>query len=242
MKIKQIGNVTQALKCELWDRYGNPANTENKAEWDGKIFGGGKLSQRYWEYFKTIENLNLTHESVVLDIGGYTAYTGQCFFAELLAEHVAHVYVIDPSIVDEKVSCKATLLKSVANYVNLKAFLEECPDITHISCVSVFEHIDHETRVGIVKAINEVFQGKGFATTLEYHPFVKAFEEQLTAQSLGELFAPFTNFYCERMDASPTHCTNAYISTENPVPLWYPLALNFVTIKQPTFFRGLMEK
>lgn len=223
-------NVTRELKRELWNRYGS---FEHPAEWDGNVFGGGKLSQRYWEYFKTIENLNLSNESIVLDIGVYTSSTDQCFFAELLACHVCHVFVIDPSIKEEGgKNRKVTRLRTEANYENLKAFFEEVDDITHVSCVSVFEHVPEGIRIGIVKAIDEHFKGKGFATTLEYHPFVNSFEEQLTAESLSTTFKNFTKFYCEQMEASPTHCTNAYVSKDNPVPLWYPLALNFVPLSR----------
>lgn len=71
--------ITQRLKQELWHRFGSK---EHPAEWDGHVYGGGKLSQRFWEYFKAIELLSLDANSIVLDIGGGSPQT--CTFLDLL--------------------------------------------------------------------------------------------------------------------------------------------------------------
>ncbi len=54
---------TLLLQARLWRMYGDKAYA---AERDGNVYGGGKLSQRFWEYHKTIDALELTADSVVL--------------------------------------------------------------------------------------------------------------------------------------------------------------------------------
>ncbi len=69
----QSTSMTNKLKAELWKRFGSKAHP---AEWDGHVYGGGKLSQRFWEYFKAVELLELDGDSVVVDIGGGSPVTG----------------------------------------------------------------------------------------------------------------------------------------------------------------------
>ncbi len=83
------------LKAELWRRFGN---REYPAEWDGRVYGGGKLSQRFWEYFEGVELLDPSPESVVLDIGGGSPVTGAGFFSSLLASAVKKVLILDPNV------------------------------------------------------------------------------------------------------------------------------------------------
>jgi 2-polyprenyl-3-methyl-5-hydroxy-6-metoxy-1,4-benzoquinol methylase len=231
-------NVTRALKSELWKRYGSP---EHPAEWDGNVFaraGGGKMSQRFWEYFKTIELLDLTPDSVVLDIGGGSPATGVGFLAEILAQQVKGVVVMDPNA--RKATAKnIECVPADSSYANLKALLETRRDLTHIACVSVFEHIEPAVREGITRAINEAFGGGCFVATFEYHAKVRFHEHYLTAQSVSELFKPMTRFYLDEFIASPTLCENAFDSqpllrlSRTPVarghiPLWQPVAARFV--------------
>jgi len=68
-----MGNeLTEKIKAELWAKF---STKDFPSEWDGrnpdnKDYCGGKLSQRFWEYFKTIELLDLNQNSVILDMGG----------------------------------------------------------------------------------------------------------------------------------------------------------------------------
>jgi hypothetical protein len=240
----KIMNLTEKLKAALWQCYGNPAYP---AEWDGKVYGGGKLSQRFWEYHQTIELLELTPDSVVLDIGGGSPVTGAGFFTRVIAPHVKAVHVMDLNIAETKeTSSNIVFHRSLASYETLTKLLKENPQITHVACISVFEHIPHEVRCGMVKALNEAFTGNTFAATLEYHARDCFFEHQLTVRTLSELFEPFTNFYPDLICKSPVLGEVAYknvsvgrkimrrlgISTarwgqEPGVPLWYPLALRF---------------
>ena len=237
-------NLTEKLKAALWRCYGDPGHP---AEWDGKVYGGGKLSQRYWEYNQTIELLELTSDSVVLDIGGGSPETGAGFFTQVIAPYVKEVHVMDANIGQPKeASSKIIFHRTLANYETLSKLLKEHPQITHVACISVFEHIPDDIRRGMVKAVNEHFPGDTFVTTLEYHARDCFFEQQLTVRTLSELFEPFTNFYPDAILKSPVWGETAYKGgcigrrvlrelgplskwgrKEPGVPLWYPLALRF---------------
>ena len=128
--------------------------------------------------------------------------------------------------------------------------LKDNPQITHVASLSVFEHIPHEVRCGMIRAVNECFSGDIFVATLEYHARDCFFEQQLTVKTLSELFEPFTGFYPDVFRKSPVWGENAYggVSPGNrllrrfgrltnrwtrdlAVPLWYPVALRFRRIE-----------
>ena len=236
-------SLTEKLKAALWQYYGNPSYP---AEWDGKILGGGKLSQRFWEYHQAIELLELTSEAVVLDIGGGSPATGAGFFTRVIALHVKQVHVVDANIGEQQAAAPNIIFhRSLASYESLAKLLTENPQITHVASVSVFEHIPHEVRCGMVKALNEFFLGNSFVTTLEFHPKDCYFEHQLTTRTLSGLFESFTNFYPDIIHKSPFWSENVYRHTlgyrvfrrlgllksrqrkEPEIPLWYPVALRF---------------
>lgn len=232
--------LTQKLKAALWQCYGNPAFP---AEWDGAVHGGGKLSQRFWEYFITIELLELTPDSVVLDIGGGSPETGAGFFTRVIAPYVQEVHVMDVNIGESaEAGPKIKFHRHLANCETLSKLFQENPQITHVACISVFEHIPPDVRCGMIKAINEFFAGEIFATTLEYHSKECYFEHQLVTETVSEMFKFLTAFYPEVISKSPFFCTNAFQApgfsrlakklggTENKtpeIPLWYPVAFKF---------------
>lgn len=230
-------NTIQQLKKELWKRFGN---TKYPAEWDGNIYGGGKLSQRFWEYFKAIELLNVNSDSIVLDIGGGSPSTGAGFFASLLSSAVKTVIVMDSNVPkDMKVYENIQFISIDGSYEEIKRLLIDRPDITHISSVSVFEHVPTAIREGMIRAINEYFQGCCFVATFEYHAKRTFFDEQLTAKTTSNLFSPLSNYYLDEIVASPVWCENAYSnimvgSQDNTqfdfidVPCWYPVAVRFL--------------
>ncbi len=231
-------NITRRLKQELWKRYGSK---EHPAEWDGHVFGragGGKMSQRFWEYFKAIELLDLTPESVVLDIGGASPATGVGFLGDILAQEVKRVIIMDPNA-GTPAQGNVESVNSTCAHAELKALLEMHKDLTHIACVSVFEHIEPPIREGITRAINEAFQGDCFVATFEYHAKVRFHEHYLTTKTVSDLFTPFTRFYLDEYVASPTPGTNSFDSqplarlSHTPlkrghIPLWYPVAVRFL--------------
>ncbi len=245
-------NVTQKLKAELWQRFGD---SKYPAEWDGNIYGGGKLSQRFWEYFKAIELLELDENSVVLDIGGGSPITKAGFFASLLSTAVKTVIIMDPNIADNVgTSSNIQFISKDSDYDGLCKLLIERPEITHIASVSVFEHIPPDIREGMVRAIDENFAGNCFVGTFEYHAKKTFFEYQLTAGTASKLFGGFSNYYLDEMEASPVWCENAYDGIKRNkhknkviwliqkiffkafedtigkiyVPYWYPVAVRFI--------------
>jgi hypothetical protein len=194
-------SVTDRLKMELWRRYGTEAWP---AEWDGNVYGGGKLSQRFWEYFKAIELMDLRDDSVVLDIGGGSPATGLGFFMDIIASKVRRVLILDPNTAQARNdNPRVTLLAMDATRESLTRVLLENSDITHISTISVLEHVTPEIRKGWFEAINQDFKGDSLVMTLEYHTKRIFFEHQLTVRTLSEMVAPLSRFYLDAFEASP---------------------------------------
>ena len=232
--------LTKQLKAKLWRQYGCQ---ETPAEWDGQVYGGGKLSQRFWEYFKVIELLELDENSVIVDIGGGSPATGLGFFGALLASAVKRVIVFDPNIAPNALEPEnVEFVRKDASYEELSAFLAHRPEITHISCISVFEHIEPAVREGVVRAINEHFKGVAFVATYEFHPKKTYFESQLTAKTASDLFKPLTRFYLDEYCSSPAWSEDAFdnqmlfklsrktlLSRAN-IPLWHPIAVRFLRL------------
>lgn len=228
-------NITEQLKKDLWKFFGT---TEYPAEWDGIVYGGGKLSQRYWEYLATIQYLNLNSDSVLLEVGGGSPQTGYGFFSAILKKYVKKIIILDPNL--SPTANKPNNIEYVAenaNYENLKNIFST-HKITHVSCISVFEHIDDSVRNEMIRSINDNFKGENFVATLEYHPKQVHFEYQLTAKTISQMFSNFTNFYLTDYTASPVFCENAFVKTQRFslrkwrmkktfIPRWYPLAVKF---------------
>jgi hypothetical protein len=239
--------VTTALFKELWQRFGT---AEHPAEWDGRIYGGSKISQRFWEYFKAIELLDLTAESIVLEIGGGSPQTGVAgFFAQTIATGVRRVIVMDSNVRAQNANDgNIEYVAQDATYDTLSALLRARPEITHVACVSVFEHIVDDIRIGITRAVNDAFAGDILVATLEFHAKFTFFEQQLNTETLGLLFQTLTNFYPDKIEASPIRAVNAFRPGWVPhggpqatpqagnvnlqlqpdlSPMWYPLSLRF---------------
>ncbi len=237
-------SLVKIMKQDLWERFGSG---DHPAEWDGKHFGGGggKLSQRFWEYFKTIEHLQLTKDSVVLDIGGWSNDRGAGFFGRILAQYIKKVIIMDPTIqLDTKVPDNITLVKDFAAFETLKNLFEAHHEITHVSCVSVFEHIEPAMREGIVKAVNDHFRGDIFVASYEYHTKGCHFEHQLTVKTASQLFEPLTKFFPTAYEHCPSLAENSYVNFlfrgkdkkvpkifdkmfKKLIPLWYPVIIKF---------------
>lgn len=240
-------NVTSGLKAELWKRYGA---ADYPAEWDGRIYGGGKPSQRYWEYFQSLQLLDLTVDDVVLDIGGGSPTHGAGFFASLIATRVRQVVILDANASQTvSVPSNVTLVPKNADFDTLREVSLRFPEITVVASVSVFEHIPPVIRKSITSGLDALFRGKRIVLTVEYHPNTCFFEHQLTMRTLSETLAPFAHFYLDAMDACPTAAENSKMGkriltkqpgNRNPLtsfkmadlehPLWYPLALRLLPV------------
>jgi len=194
-------NTTARLKAELWRRFGA---AEHPAEWDGRVYGGGKLSQRHWEYFKAIKSLDLTAEAVVVDVGGGSPATGAGFFAALPATAVRRGVVFAPCVAaDAAAPANVEFVREPATDETPAAFLAARPAVTHVVSVSVFKHVAPAGREGVVLAVDAAFRGGCFVATFEFHARRVHFERQLTALTVSALFAPLTRFYPDAVAAAP---------------------------------------
>jgi hypothetical protein len=215
--------LTARLKQQLWHWYGSG---QFPAEWDGEVGGGGKISQRFWEYFIAIEMLDLCSGAVIVDIGGGSPATGINLFPRLLASAGVQVIVFDVNVghgaVQETVP-NLSLEYGLADYKSLcEALVKYTP--THLSCISVLEHASPFQQRGIFDAIESAFEGERAVLTFEFHENQSYFEEQLTTASLSNAVSGVRRYYLNRLERSPMRCTNAF---DGSLRLWYPLALQF---------------
>jgi len=228
-------SLVRPMKIKLWQRFGNP---EFPAEWDGHVYGGGKISQRFWEYFKMIEYLDLSPGSRVLDIGGGSPKTGVSFFPQLLASFPElHVGVLDTQFGSATdLPDNIALLSGLANKQVLSdAICYYQP--THISCISVMEHARPAEQRGIFEALETEFQGTVFAMTIEFHEnedFSNNHDVDdghrfavTTTASLSAMVSPLTRYYLDDIASAPVHCVNAFRALNE---MWRPMALRFLKV------------
>jgi len=215
-------SLTARLKRELWRRFGT---RDYPAEWDGLVYGGGKISQRFWEYFKAIELLDLSRESRLLDIGGGSPVTGLSFFPRLLAAMGVQMAVMDINFGDAPdVPDNVTLLHGLADRPNLAAAIRSF-NPTHIACLSVLEHASDEQQIGIFEAVEEAFLGTCLVVTLEFHETIRYWEQMPTTGSLSRAVSRLTRFYLNDIESSPVLAVNA---VDGDKRMWRPLALRFL--------------
>ncbi len=186
--------MTQALLKKLWAVWGRPGW---ESEWDGRVFGGGRLSQRFWEYLWVIKRADFDPDSVVLDIGsGFTL-----FFPRLLAEFVAEVVVYDPESPPEA-DGNITVVQELFG----PGRVLDRP-YTHICCVSVMEHVPDEDKPGLIRAMDAVPAPVFMTLELGTHRFKEQF---LTMPLLSRMAAEFKNHYCSDMEACPVFSEDSY--------------------------------
>ncbi|OHB54518.1 MAG: hypothetical protein A2Y07_01540 [Planctomycetes bacterium GWF2_50_10] len=209
-----LKQVTDRLLAGLWKNYGAQGVS---AEWDGKVYGGSKMSQRFWEYMIAIKLLELDSESSVLEIGGGSPRTKSAFFSDILASSVALSTVIDPNLDPLNEKLNTCYLKQFADGPSLDHIRDD--GYSHVVSVSTLEHVEPALREQIITSLNTFTYVQTMVFTFEYHPTTRYFDYQLTAKDL-DVFSRLTNFYADSFEASPTHCVNA-------VDKWYPVAVRF---------------
>jgi hypothetical protein len=222
-----MANITDELKRELWKQYGSK---EHPAEWDGAVYGGGKISQRFWEYFKAIEFLDLDKDSIVLNIGGGSPATGLDIFSSILQNYVKGLIVVDPTAKPMPgLKANVDLVNAEASQTVLSQVFNKTPQITHVVSISVLEHIPPEKRIEMQRAFNTLFKGNTIVHTFEFHPHRRFVEHQLTTKSLSELVSEITGFWLSKIEASPVHCENVFYGEDlnSIIPKWYPLIVKF---------------
>lgn len=202
-----MADHTDRLLARLWTAFGS---RETPSEWDGNSHGGGRLSQRFWEYHWALRQARLAPDSVVLDVGaGSTA-----FLPLLLVGEVAQVFACDPELPGDLPSAVTALREPLS-----ASLLARAP-FTHLLSVSVIEHLapdqleEHLSLLGSVPA--------RVVVTLEFGE--RPHGSNLTLQELYRVGAAFPRHYCRTFELCPVFADNSY---PGPHPLWRPLGLVF---------------
>ena len=220
-----------SLKQRLWKEYGT---YEHPAEWDGSVYGGGKVSQRFWEYLIGIEYLDGSHIDELVDIGG--GNRDKHFYARVLAPVASKVHVVDLEVQHDGFKRDGADViyfhKAKKTAMWFRDWLHGHPHVTTAVSISAFEHMPDEIKVAHCKAINEAEHVNLFALTFEFHPVPAIVQKMfypdiVHTQSLDMMVRALNNFYLDRMDSSPVQCVNT-MSVLTPWTKWYPLALKFV--------------
>ena len=212
-------DTCKLLKQKLW-KHRHVLNYE----WDGTIYGGGVIGQRYWEYLKFVDLMELNSESVVLELGGGSPITGRCFFGECLKNFVKKVIVVDPyapNSRDNNLICMQQLLTPES----MESLFHE-HQITHLASVSVIEHIPHEELVSLVSAMNRL-RFENIVLSFEFHSVAQFVTDQLTTSTASKVMDLFTNYHLSAMERSPMGGVTAFTSVEPVCEKWYPLMLKF---------------
>ena len=121
--------IKNDLKKELFNRWGDK---DYPAEWDGNHFGGGKCSQRYWEYLWAIDKVNEVPTRCI-DIG-----CGKDRFFPRILENVLkyNVFAVDPEVPSQKNYFQTDLSGLLRTE---KDFVKQ--NFDYIFCISVLEHV-----------------------------------------------------------------------------------------------------
>lgn len=184
------------LKQLLWERWGN---AQYPAEWDGRDGGGGKGSQRFWEYLWAVHQLGDGLKSV-LDVGAGS----HAFFANLLRAANIHAEAVDPELEATELWMHKTRLEDFSEFGRFN----------WTTCISVLEHIDD--KVAFCRALDRC--GGPIVLTFEYG------EECVDNKSLTQCLAAFQRHHITRMEACPVYAENSSPLKWRPVGL--VLALN----------------
>ena len=200
----------------LWEVWGTPGW---RAEWDG-VRGGGRLSQRFWEYFWVIDRADFKDDSVVLDVGSGSTL----FLPKLLAGFVKEVIAYDPESPDALIE-KVTVIKEDFGPENILR-----RPYTHVLCVSVFEHVDNPDKPELLKALDSIDAPLFISFELGVHRW---FQQQITMPVLHEMMQYFERHYLTAVETCPVWCENSHPQhidvgenkAVNVFPLWQPLCL-----------------
>ena len=194
--------MKEGIKKGLWEMWGKP---EYPAEWDGSNFGGGKCSQRYWEYLFVINNFpdNLDKYSVILDIG-----SGENkFFPTLIRKHCRCI-AVDPDLIPtNKDDINRVFDSEIVSSISKGK-------IDVVTCISVLEHI--EDQVEFMTTLDLI--NTPAIITFEFGSTPPAFDYQLTAMKMYSFCRAIKNHYVSRMERSP-------VLADNSNGHWYPVGL-----------------
>lgn len=205
--------MNENLKKILWKMHGT---SEFPSEWDGNIHGGGKGGQRFWEYLWTIDKMDITESSVILDVGAGNSL----FFPKLLKQVCGNVWAIDPEI-DSNVTAQKILQITLDDFIY--KFENNLNSFEIITCVSVLEHMSEEEKVQFCRQLDK-FKKASIILTFEFGMLPISFNYQLSVFSLYSCFKEFKNHYISEMSACPVWCENSGNGVWRPVGVvLYPI-------------------
>jgi 2-polyprenyl-3-methyl-5-hydroxy-6-metoxy-1,4-benzoquinol methylase len=181
------------LKRLLWERWGS---NDFPAEWDGVHYGGGKGSQRYWEYLWVLTQLSGS-ERRILDVGAGP----KRFLPRLLREAFSHVEAVDPALGLEDAQHHRTELGAWISRDPKSPERFDC-----VTCVSVVEHLQDPT---ILFRDLARFEKAKIVITLELGFDPPGFDFQLTMREIYAGLACFGAHYLSRMEVCPVWADNS---------------------------------
>jgi hypothetical protein len=183
----------ESLKRVLWDRWGSK---DFPAEWDGVHYGGGKGSQRYWEYLWVVDQLDGKEERI-LDVGAGSTL----FLPRLLRQSFSHVEAVDPALpLEDDRHHRSELGTWVERHQKAVASFD-C-----VTCVSVVEHLQDPSI--LFRDLGQFVRAK-IIITLELGFDPPGFEYQLTMREIYSGLAYFTSHYLSRMEICPVWADNS---------------------------------
>lgn len=160
----------------LWERWGDPAHP---AEWDGRE-GGGRGSQRFWEYLWAINRIRQMKPRSVLDVG----CGKNSFLCRLLHDSGIDIIGMDPEI--------GTL--PLEEWV-----LHDKVTTDVVTCISVLEHVLNPE--AFCTALDSI--SSPVIMTLELG------EGCITMPILYRCLNRFRNHYMAKMEACPVVADNS---------------------------------
>lgn len=189
----------KSLQQLLWERWGKK---EYPAEWDGREGGGGKGSQRFWEYLWALGTLHQWDKPIparILDVG-----SGQLFFAELIGQRT-NVDVVDPD---------GPTPKAGSNIVSwagtIETFVEkEIGVYDWVTCISVLEHV--EDKPTFCAALDKFMCP--ISLTFEFG------EGGVSLETVYDCLEEFKNHYLYKMELCPVWADNSAINKWRPMGL-----------------------
>jgi hypothetical protein len=190
----------------LWQWWGDK---DHPAEWDGRVYGGGKVSQRMWEYFWAVNQMAPTWKRLV-DIGSGPTQ----FFPSLLRAVGCRVVSIDPEIKTQGDDFGMPLSQFVAMVDDGEWF--DC-----VFSISVLEHVPPADRPQFIADLDK-FKKSVIVMTMELGPQNSTWPPVLVEELA--MFSQMKNHYLTKMEACPIWAPNSCPA------LWRPLGLVFYPI------------
>lgn len=171
------------IQQRLWEWWGDP---NHPAEWDGRE-GGGKGSQRFWEYLWAIDNL--PPSTRLLDVGSGETL----FFPALLRSGINHVYSVDPAT--DGLNHRRMTLEKFIEHGGTQPW--DC-----VTCISVLEHV--EDKPGFCRALDSLKAPIILTCELSYEADV------VTMPMLYECLNQFKKHHITKMESCPVWADNSY--------------------------------